>query len=168
MSKLPTELFTHVVSYLPKSEKLKRIRVSKKWHDIITTNSLYNKVDFNTDEKFEQGLDYFYKNPHIGKSVHHLSIGALKMDVERMISIPLAFPKVQSVDWIEVGSTSDESDDDDTNEEMVVFGNEADISSMETVLKKQWSQLEKVVSLTSLDSFFAKHLLSSSVYASLI
>lgn len=93
MNKLPTETVVDISSYLTSTDKLNLACACKQLHKAISENSLYNKLVFNNDLKFEKALKSFGRENVIGHQVHHLCLGRIYYDPHFMAKLPTVLPR---------------------------------------------------------------------------
>lgn len=89
-----TEIIVQITSYLSLLDKLHLACACKELHKAISENTLYNKLVFNNEVKFNQAMD-LYEKINLDQQVRDLSIGNMDYDAQLVTSLPTLFPRVR-------------------------------------------------------------------------
>lgn len=80
MDKLLAEALVSIISYLHESNRLNCALVCKRWHSIITKNSLlYQGIGFSKLESFQQALTLFEDKKDLGAQVKQLLLAYVEL-----------------------------------------------------------------------------------------
>lgn len=101
ISKLPSETFTSIVSYLNTRDKLSCLCVSPYWYGLIMGSCLYQDLVFvNGDAMNRLKQAFTHKNESMGKQVTCLEVQLNNQpDVYIMLSLPRLMPSLPSFKW---------------------------------------------------------------------
>lgn len=79
------------------------ITVSQDCNQIITASNLYTRLDLGTQDNFVKVLTYFIDNnkQYILKNVKHLSLRGVRIDSNLVATLPILFPNVTHLVWID-------------------------------------------------------------------
>lgn len=92
------EIVVEITSYLLLLGKLSLACVSKQLHETISDNTLYNKLVFRDETKFNEAMT-LYKKRNFGQQVRDLSIGNMGYDSQLVLALPALFPRVRFLNF---------------------------------------------------------------------
>jgi hypothetical protein len=102
MNRIPAEVFISIMSYLPLSDKMECILVSRQWHEIIAASNLYEELSFREYETFSQALGLFCRKAAFGESVRKLSLYILGFTEKAdSLLLPLLLPNIEKLECLE-------------------------------------------------------------------
>lgn len=108
MEKLSTEVLIPIFSQLDINNKLECILVCKKWHNIITRNTLYKQLKFKNIVTFNRAINLFNKKQEFGQLVEVLLIEKFELDIFSILFMPTKFPNLKTLDWSEVKRSAEQ------------------------------------------------------------
>lgn len=106
MKKLPTEIVIEITSRLSISDKPNLACVCKGLYKSISENSLYNKLVFKHELKFNQAMK-LYDRRNFGQQVRDIYIGNVRYDAQLVTAPPTLFLRVRH---LQIKRGRDESD----------------------------------------------------------